>query len=156
MPVRDLAAVGVVLAAVAALVVSVQRRAAGVAGQRETVERRSERVAAMTGIDRAEQRFDRSVPEFPPALDLVAVLVFALVGRRSHAHGITLGGVLETAAPFLCGTAAGYLVAALTLDGAPRCRDGDDSPDRPGARSPPTSAGRGGRARQSAAVQRRS
>ena len=56
----------------------------------------------------------------PPALDLVAVLVFALVGRRSHAHGLTLGGVLETAAPFLCGTAAGYLVAALTLDGAPR------------------------------------
>ena len=55
-----------------------------------------------------------------PALDLLAVLVFALVGRRSHAHGLTLGGVLETAAPFLCGTAAGYLVAALTLDAAPR------------------------------------
>ncbi|WP_245618163.1 DUF3054 domain-containing protein [Knoellia aerolata] len=54
-----------------------------------------------------------------PALDLVAVLVFALVGRRSHAHGITLGGVLETAAPFLCGTAAGYLVGSLTLDGSP-------------------------------------
>ena len=32
-----------------------------------------------------------------PALDIVAVVVFALVGRRSHAHGITLVGVLETA-----------------------------------------------------------
>jgi hypothetical protein len=55
-----------------------------------------------------------------PALDLLAVLLFALVGRRSHAHGITLGGVLETAAPFLCGTAAGYLIASLTLDTSPR------------------------------------
>lgn len=55
-----------------------------------------------------------------PALDILAVVVFALVGRRSHAHGITLVGVLETAAPFLCGTAAGYLVASLTLDTTPR------------------------------------
>ena len=55
-----------------------------------------------------------------PLLDLLAVVVFATVGRRSHAHGITLGGVLETAAPFLCGTAAGYLLASLTLDAAPR------------------------------------
>ena len=55
-----------------------------------------------------------------PALDLIAVVVFALVGRRSHAHGITLGGVLETATPFLCGTAAGYLIALLTLDASPR------------------------------------
>lgn len=55
-----------------------------------------------------------------PLLDLLAVLVFALVGRRSHAHGITLGGVLETAAPFLCGTAAGWLLASLTLDASPR------------------------------------
>ena len=55
-----------------------------------------------------------------PLLDLLAVLVFALVGRRSHAHGITLGGVLETAAPVLCGTAAGWLLASLTLDASPR------------------------------------
>ena len=55
-----------------------------------------------------------------PLLDLLAVLVFALVGRRSHAHGITLGGVLETAAPFLCGPAAGWLLASLTLDASPR------------------------------------
>lgn len=71
-PVRDVAAVGVVVATLVALVVSVQRKAAGVAGQREVVERRSARVAAMTGIDREEQRFDPDAPEFPPALDLVA------------------------------------------------------------------------------------
>lgn len=55
-----------------------------------------------------------------PLLDVLAVVVFALVGRRSHAHGITFSGVLETAAPFLCGTAAGYLVASITLDASPR------------------------------------
>ncbi|MBX3284946.1 MAG: hypothetical protein KF703_06350 [Actinobacteria bacterium] len=78
-PVRDVAALGVVAAAAAALVVSVQRRSAGVAGQREVVERRSARVAAMTGIDREEQRFDADAPEFPPALDLVAPAI-GLVG----------------------------------------------------------------------------
>lgn len=78
-PVRDVAAVGVVLAAGTALVVSVRRKAAGVAGQREVVERRSARVAAMTGIDREEQRFDRDAAEFPPWLDLVAPAI-GLVG----------------------------------------------------------------------------
>ena len=57
-PVRDVAAVGVSLATAFALFVSHQRRAAGVSGQREVVERRSARVAAMTGIDKEEQRFD--------------------------------------------------------------------------------------------------
>ncbi|MBM3683080.1 MAG: hypothetical protein FJW83_00865 [Actinobacteria bacterium] len=71
-PVRDAAAVAVAMATAGALAVSVLRRRAGVAGQRDRVERRSARVAAMTGIDRAEQRFDRTVSEFPPALDLVA------------------------------------------------------------------------------------
>src|SRR5690606_34163014 len=77
--VRDVAAVGVILAAGFALAVSVQRRAAGVAGRRGTVERRAARVAAMTGIDRDEQRFDSQAPEFPPALDLIAPAI-GLVG----------------------------------------------------------------------------
>ena len=74
-PVRDVAAVGVVLATAFALYVSVRRKEAGVAGQREVVERRSARVAAMTGIDRDEQRFDKEAAEFPPQLDLVAPLI---------------------------------------------------------------------------------
>lgn len=71
--VREVAGLGVALAAGVALAVSVVRKGAGVAGQRERVERRSARVAAMTGIDREEQRFDRDAPEFPPVLDLVPV-----------------------------------------------------------------------------------
>jgi hypothetical protein len=77
--VRELSAVGVVIATAAVLGVSVQRRKAGVAGQRALAEQRSERVAAMTGIDRAAAERDLSVPEFPPGLDLIPPLI-GLVG----------------------------------------------------------------------------
>ena len=41
--------------------------------------------------------------------DVVCVLVFCTIGRRSHAEGITLAGVAETAWPFLAGTAVGWV-----------------------------------------------
>lgn len=72
---RELATAGLIAATLLAMAVSVARRKAGVAGQREIVARRSARVAAMTGVDRDEQRFDQSGSEFPPALDLVAPLI---------------------------------------------------------------------------------
>lgn len=78
-PVRDVAAVGVVLATGWALIVSYQRRRAGVLVERERVEARSARVAAMTGIDREAKEFDTTVEEFPPNLDLVAPAI-GLVG----------------------------------------------------------------------------
>ena len=74
-PVREAFGTGVVAATGVALVVSWQRRKAGVAGQRTEEERRSARVAEMTGIDKDAQRFDRNVPEFPPGLDLLAPLL---------------------------------------------------------------------------------
>jgi hypothetical protein len=43
--------------------------------------------------------------------DVVCVLVFCSIGRRSHAEGITVAGVVETAWPFLAGTAAGWVAA---------------------------------------------
>ncbi|MEM7140355.1 MAG: hypothetical protein AAF548_04920 [Actinomycetota bacterium] len=72
---REIATIGFVIAGTAALVVSIARRKAGVAGQREVVERRTARVAEMTGIDRDEQRFDKSAAEFPPELDLAAAII---------------------------------------------------------------------------------
>ncbi|BBY27404.1 DUF3054 domain-containing protein [Mycolicibacterium sediminis] len=42
--------------------------------------------------------------------DAACVLAFAAVGRRSHAEGLTVTGVLETAWPFLSGTALGWLI----------------------------------------------
>jgi len=69
--VRDGAAAAVVLATAGALVVSVLRRRAGVAGERVRLEDRRARVTAMTGIERAATGPDPDVPEFPPALDLL-------------------------------------------------------------------------------------
>ena len=75
LPVREWSAIGVAVACAVALVVSWQRRAAGVFHQREQQQSRSARVADMTGIERAEQVFDDAVPEFPPNLDLVAPII---------------------------------------------------------------------------------
>jgi hypothetical protein len=43
--------------------------------------------------------------------DVVCVLVFCTIGRRSHAEGITAAGIAETAWPFLAGVAVGWLLA---------------------------------------------
>lgn len=72
---RNVTAAAFVGGGVVTLVQSVSRRSAGVTGQRVDVERRSARVAAMTGIDRAETRFDPDTPEFPPVLDLGTAMV---------------------------------------------------------------------------------
>jgi hypothetical protein len=45
------------------------------------------------------------------AVDIACVLLFCAIGRRSHAEGITLAGVAQTAWPFLSGTAAGWLLS---------------------------------------------
>jgi len=42
--------------------------------------------------------------------DVAGVLVFAAIGRRSHAEGLTVAGVAATAWPFLVGTAVGWLL----------------------------------------------
>ncbi|WP_152363685.1 DUF3054 domain-containing protein [Microlunatus speluncae] len=47
------------------------------------------------------------------AIDLIIVLVFAIVGRSSHAESIEVVGVGLTAWPFLVGAAVGTLVALL-------------------------------------------
>ena len=92
-PVREVAAGGVALAALVALAVSWLRRRAGVSGQRAEHDRRTARVAAMTGIDRGGATVatdeagtsggspaDSGGPgrEFPPGLDLVAPVIGAV------------------------------------------------------------------------------
>jgi peptidoglycan/LPS O-acetylase OafA/YrhL len=42
--------------------------------------------------------------------DVVAVIVFCTIGRRSHAEGLTVSGIAQTAWPFLAGTAVGWLL----------------------------------------------
>jgi hypothetical protein len=43
--------------------------------------------------------------------DVVCVLVFCTIGRRSHAEGLTVSGIVETAWPFLTGAGVGWLLA---------------------------------------------
>lgn len=45
------------------------------------------------------------------AADVVCVAVFCTIGRRSHAEGLTVSGIVETAWPFLTGTAVGWVLS---------------------------------------------
>lgn len=74
-PVRDLAALGVAIAAMAALAQSIVRKNAGVANQRVLAEARSAKVAAQTGIDRSAKLKSDDGPEFDPRLDLIAPVI---------------------------------------------------------------------------------
>ena len=113
-PVRDASAVAVVVATVVAMVVSVLRRRAGVAGQRGVEERRTARVAAMTGIDRDRVDYDDAVPEFPPWLDLIAPLL-GLVGLV--AGGVAAGdpALLAVARTLVGSVFLGAVTSAMLL-----------------------------------------
>jgi hypothetical protein len=88
---RDIASILVVLAAGYAFAVSVRRRHAGVSGHNADHDRRSDRVAAMTGIDRQApaEVDDSGTTEFPPQLDLIAPTI-GVVGLI--AAGLASGG----------------------------------------------------------------
>jgi len=92
---RDLGAVGVAAAAGVALWLSFARRRAGVEGERTLRRARAARVAAMTGIARPD-RYDDTVPEFPPSTDVAA----PAVGVAALAAAAVAGG-----GPFLLGFA---------------------------------------------------
>jgi hypothetical protein len=79
---------------------SVVRRRAGVAGERDRVQKRSARVAEMTGIDRRADGPDPDATEFNPALDLVAPLVglIGLVAAGIDAGDPVLLSVVRTIA----------------------------------------------------------
>ena len=81
--IREVSAAATGVACLGVLAVSVAKRAAGVRGQRDEHDRRSARVAAMTGIDRGsptswagdERGGQSTTTEFEPRLDLVPVAV---------------------------------------------------------------------------------
>jgi len=124
-PLRELASGGVALVSGVALAVSIVRRKAGVRGDREAHERRSARVAAMTGIERNRGELEEG-PEFPPALDLVAPIVglVGLVAAGAAAGDPALLGVVRTVigAAFLGAVTDGMLLGHwyLVQPGMPR------------------------------------
>ena len=44
-------------------------------------------------------------------VDVLCVVLFCAIGRRSHAEGVTVSGVADTAWPFLVGAAVGWLIS---------------------------------------------
>jgi hypothetical protein len=98
-PVREVATVGFLVATGVALAVSILRRRAGVRGQQVDHDRRSARVAAMTGIERdAARPTEVAGSEFPPILDLIPVLVgvVGLVAAGLDAGGNPIVAVVRT------------------------------------------------------------
>ncbi len=96
-PVREASSIAVAAASFVALVVSVVRRRAGVSGQTDEHDRRSERVAAMTGIERGiSERM--GVAEFPPWIDLAAPVlsIAGLVAASVDAGGNLFVSLLRT------------------------------------------------------------
>ena len=114
--IREASSIGVAAACLFALVVSVQRRSAGVSGRAVEHDRRSERVAAMTGIDRSA-----TVPspqadglrEFPPILDLVPVAI-GVVGLVVASIDAAPGGGSDTAVALLRTLAGAAFLGAVT------------------------------------------
>ncbi len=106
-PGRDLATVGVIGATATALVVSVLRRRAGVAGERARRRQKSARVGAMTGAGGGdaggpgagdEAAAGTAPAEFPPVLDLVGpvVGVAGLIAAGLAAGGDPVLAVVRT------------------------------------------------------------
>lgn len=130
-PVREAASVGVMIGCAVALVVSIQRRSAGVSGARAEHDRRSERVAAMTGIDRTvdeagEAGDESDGPEFDPVLDLVPALIgtVGLLAAALDAGGNTAVAIARTlvGAAFIGALSDAMLLGHwyLTQPGLPR------------------------------------
>lgn len=132
-PMRETASAGVAVACLVGLVVSVMRKGAGVSGQDAEFDRRSERVAAMTGIERsapASPAADGDAapvgPEFNPALDLVPVAIgtIGLVAAAVDAGGNTTVALLRTlvGAAFIGAISDGMLLGHwyLVQPGLPR------------------------------------
>lgn len=114
LPVRNASAAGVALASGIAFVVSILRRQAGVSEQQALAEKRSARVAAMTGIDRAPTEKVVDAPEFPPLLDLVAPVI-GFVGLFAAAINAGSPAWLSIARMFVGALFLGAVTDAMLL-----------------------------------------
>ena len=141
-PIRETASALVAAACLFALVVSVLQRKAGVSGQEAEFDRRSERVAAMTGIERSADKGERAssgpssgaslaLREFDPRLDLlpavigfVGLIAAGLDASTSNSFGTTSVALLRTliGAAFIGSISDGMLLGHwyLVQPGLPR------------------------------------
>lgn len=52
----------------------------------------------------------------PAGIDIVLVIVFAIIGRASHAEGLSVSGIAQTGWPFLVACLGGWVVVGLLND----------------------------------------
>jgi len=115
---RELGSVAVVAATAVALGASIVRRRAGVQGQRAELDRRSARVAAMTGIEREAGRYGSAGPEFEPRLDLIAPVagtIGLVAAGWAAADGSTGDAVLSVARTLAGAAFLGAVTDAMLL-----------------------------------------
>jgi hypothetical protein len=115
-PVREAASLGVAISCLVVLGVSVVRRRAGVSGHRADHDRRTARVAAMTGIDRQVDevvRGDRE-REFPPVLDLVPVAIGIIGLIAAGLDAVEDGGTGDTAVSLIRTFASAAFLGAIS------------------------------------------
>jgi hypothetical protein len=116
-PVRDISSALVAVACLFALVVSIVRKGAGVSGENAEFDRRTERVAAMTGIERdVDESVVRSGSEFNPNLDLVPAAI-GFIGLIAAAIDATDGASLGTLTVALLRTLIGAAFIGAISDG---------------------------------------
>jgi len=118
-PVRDIASLLVALSAFVVLIISIVQRKAGVSGADDEHDRRTARVAEMTGIERTVAVEVRVGREFDPRLDLVApaIGVVGLVAAGiDAAPGAGAGDVFVSVLRVLAGAAfLGAVTDAMLL-----------------------------------------
>ena len=114
-PVREASSIMVTAACAVALGVSIIRRGAGVSGQRADHDRRSARVAVMTGIDRSavDDATSQDGAEFPPVLDLLPV-AFGVVGLVAAGLDAAPGGGSDTVVALLRTLVGAVFLGAVT------------------------------------------
>ena len=119
LPVRDISSLLVALSAFVVLIISIAQRKAGVSGADDEHDRRTARVAEMTGIERAVATEVRVGREFDPRLDLVApaIGVVGLVAAGiDAAPGGGVGDVFVSVLRVLAGAAfLGAVTDAMLL-----------------------------------------
>ncbi len=112
-PVREVSSAAVAIASLVVLVVSIVQRRAGVSGADVEHDRRSARVAEMTGIDRDQRHRSREGREFDPRLDLIAP-VLGLAGLVAGGIDAASGGAGNTLVSLLRTFAGAAFLGAVT------------------------------------------
>ena len=114
-PIREAASLGVAISCVVVLGVSVVRRRAGVSGHRADHDRRSARVAAMTGIDRhVDAASSGSAREFPPVLDLIPVAIGIIGLIAAGVDAVEDGGTGDVAVSLVRTFASAAFLGAIS------------------------------------------